>query len=139
MFSPFADSWLKENPSLHFYWLKPRHHIDMVWEKLAFDDAVRYTQCWKSKLAEENRTAYLQIRKESDFTIRKCSFKIWTIIEVLCKLLTWCGSIIGKSPGTPMLIWSYISKLILVQWLNIYCSRQRMQSRFNITCQCCSP
>ena len=28
------------------------HHIDMVWEQLAFDDAVSYTQRWKSKLAE---------------------------------------------------------------------------------------
>ena len=28
------------------------HHIYMVWEQMAFDDAVRYTQQWKSKLAE---------------------------------------------------------------------------------------
>ena len=27
-------------------------HINMVSEQLAFDDAVRYTQWWKSKLAE---------------------------------------------------------------------------------------
>ena len=28
------------------------HGIDMVWEQLVFDDAVSYTQWWKSKLAE---------------------------------------------------------------------------------------
>ena len=28
------------------------HHIDVVWEQLAFDDAFSYTQRWKSKLAE---------------------------------------------------------------------------------------
>ena len=38
-----------ENPSLHFYRLKgssPSHtiHIGMVWEELAIDDAVSYTQ-----------------------------------------------------------------------------------------------
>ena len=28
------------------------HHIGMVWEELAFDDPVSYTQQWQSKLAE---------------------------------------------------------------------------------------
>ena len=38
------------------------YHIDVVWEQLAFDDAVSYTHQWKSKLAEGNQTANLQIR-----------------------------------------------------------------------------
>ena len=37
-----------ESPSLHFLLTQeifnPPHHIGMVWEELAFDDAVRYTQ-----------------------------------------------------------------------------------------------
>ena len=37
-----------EIPSLHFYCLKGSfnlsHHIGMVWEELAFDEAIHYTQ-----------------------------------------------------------------------------------------------
>ena len=36
--------WGGERPSLHFYWLKTifnlQHHIGMIWEELALDDAV---------------------------------------------------------------------------------------------------
>ena len=35
----------EESPSLHFYWLifNLPHHIGMVWEELAFNDAVSYS------------------------------------------------------------------------------------------------
>ena len=43
------------------------HHVGVVLEELGFDDAVSYTQQWKSKLSEVidstgNRTTNIQIR-----------------------------------------------------------------------------
>ena len=136
------------NPTHHLYiWcvgLNIPHHIFiyMVWEELAFDDAVSYTHWWKSKLAEvmawelNHRPSYkecnflFKVRHSNhtateDATMQWCTLHVEITWPSFWLPSAWCCSItLGELIGLGAVTWPNGGWVEGVGLRKAYCSPQ---------------